>query len=241
MESYLENFHELFKAYTNASPSFSSTKDSILGIHSEVQKNLFYSETNEENELRPKFVGFQSVSEQVITRLVIEGAIESVIGIIHTMLPATPVCTESETPEELIHESSRENPEIVDTVRLRAIVIREFLNTSSKLFIVYHRDSRNQRTEKQLSVFEELTVKYNGFLIDFPVDSPVPDELSGATYLFKVRDQEFMFGINARQALNPSGTKEWKLFLGRTSEEPVQSQYQRILRFLEDQGLDINK
>lgn len=233
------SFFNLASQYLEATPVLSANAERILACMSSMESKMFYSEVNEENELRTTFVGFQSLAEEAIVKLIQSSKIDSVAGAIYTALPATPVCTEEDKAEEMVHESSKSNPDIVFTVRARTTVIREFLKTGAMLSIVYPLEKRGERKPEQLEIFEQLKNEYRN-LKDCPINGEVPDDISGAAYVFNVKNQgRYLFSINARQAIKESQKKEWKLYFGPLEERVIGFHFKKVKQFLESNELHL--
>ncbi|OMJ77889.1 hypothetical protein SteCoe_22407 [Stentor coeruleus] len=236
-EGFSHYFFNLAVQHLQSTPSLTVNAEKILACITSIESKRYYSEVNEENELRISFVGLQSLAEEVIVKLTQSSKIDSVAGAIYTRLPATPVCTEEDKAEEMVHEGGKSNPDIVFTVRTRTTIIREFLKTGSILSIVYPSENREERKSKELEIFEQLKNEYRN-LKDCPINGEVPDEISGAAYVFNVKNQgRYLFSINSRQAINESKKKEWKLFFGPLDDRVIQFHYNKVRRFLENHGL----
>ena len=238
--NFSKKFLDLALINLKSSPILQESHNQILSCMDKIENNCFYSEKNQEDNLRPIFVGIQSIFEETIVNMLKNKEIERVVGIIHTNLPATPVCTNPNDPEPAIHESNRDNPVIVHTVSSRANVIRRYLDSQGVLKIVYNNNVKNERSEEQLLIFEELKQKYSN-LEDRPVNASIPEELSGATYFINYKENEtYVFAINARQAKIKTEIKEWVLYFGPASSRVISNRVEKVLNFLEEQDIKLD-
>ena len=89
-----------------------------------ILKTLFSDgviiEEGEDAKLRPRYVGTQSAFEQFFTHALASGTLKRVIAVIHTPLPATPVCTAGEVTPDLVDPTLLQDEKRLQTVRDKA-------------------------------------------------------------------------------------------------------------------------
>jgi hypothetical protein len=159
-----------------------------------------------------------------------EGKLKSVVGVIHTPLPATPCRTDGEITEGLVHSDVANDPARLETVIKRPNILRDFLANGGHLISMYSRPdlhaaqvracANNQSgvkvTPESMNVFEALKAQYPKNLTDRPTQiSSFKDEHSGATYIATDPEgNKFGFSIRAYQAHTPGDGKAWGLWAG---------------------------
>lgn len=157
-----------------------------------------------DQEFRPLFVTLQGVIEQVLTNE-LGRSVKSVTGVIHTPLPATPLCTRGEISPELVDASIAQDPARLLTVHTRVKILRDYLEKGGRLYVAYPKEGFSQRTLEQQAVYLEELARYPAQLLDWPLKcESLPEDLIGATYFFEdAHQRSFIFGIKMRQAKEP--------------------------------------
>ncbi|MGL4539792.1 MAG: hypothetical protein ACRCU0_02290 [Candidatus Rhabdochlamydia sp.] len=150
---------------------------------------------------RPYAVYLQAIIEDVLSSELQKGQLKSLEGVIHTPMPATPLCTEGKISKDLIVATIEKDFLRLGTVLCRSIIVREYLKKGGKLEIVYPKYGK-PRTVEQLKIYQETLKKYAPYLKDHPLDCiSIHKDLNGAYYTFKnLEGKKFAFAISASQA-----------------------------------------
>lgn len=163
-------------------------------------------------ECRPLFVSLQGAFEQAMANAFQSGRIAYLRGAIHTPMPATPCCTAGEISEGLVDPNVAIDPDRLQTIEMRAAIVRRYLDTGAPLHIVYPADGFWGRSSEQRRVYRALLGHYAN-LLDHPTDRrEIEPELIGATYLFFADGATYLFSIQASQANAPSDETSWKIW-----------------------------
>ncbi len=191
-----------------------------------------------DKEIRPYFVSLQGVIEQVLASELHKN-VSDLTGVIHTPMPATPLCTQGEISPELVDPSVAADPARLFTVRSRATVIRDYLFQGGCLYIAYPEAGYYRRTKEQQNIYRQELDTYSDRLFDLPLSSEnIPPELIGATYLFRDRcGKQFAFAVNMTQAKNPEDTGHFGLRFGPVDHPAVQEWLRAISAYMEQNGV----
>lgn len=192
------------------------------------------SQTGSDAKLRPDFVNAQAVVEQLIAAMLSDGRIKRSVGIIHTPAPPTPLCTEGEISQGLVHPSIAHDKKRVETVTERPSILRDYLKSGGRLFAAFPKDGRSKRTSEQLAIYDRLRAEYSRDLKQaFLNTDQLESDMIGATYLFQMNDGSWMaFSIKSRQANDPKDKSEWAMWLGKMSDPQIAERVKEIDRFL---------
>ncbi|MFN0065171.1 MAG: hypothetical protein ACKVOH_02920, partial [Chlamydiales bacterium] len=191
------------------------------------------------DDLRVKFVLSQGCIEHVLACAQTLGEITELVGMIHTPMPATPLCTEpTEVDTALLDESMRHDLDKLLTLRFRAQIVREYLTKGGTLFCLYPKGGLEKRTIKQQEIYFQELAKYPAHLFDWVLQCEKMDpDMIGATYFFRDREGDlYTFSIKARQANDPQELFEWGLWFGLVEEQPVQRRICHIMDYLKSCG-----
>jgi hypothetical protein len=203
-----------------------------------VQKGVVEIEGTD-RDVRPPFVALQAIVEHVLS-CALKKEIRSLKGMIHTPMPATPLCSRGEVSKNLVDPSIENDPKRLLTVQARTTLIRNFLKLGGVLYISYPKDGMSKRTEEQQTIYKEELSNYPDNLFNRPLNcSSIPDELVGATYLF--RDQAgytFAFSIQMTQAKDPKETGHFGLWLGSVQNAAVSQRVNAVFSFALQNGVD---
>jgi hypothetical protein len=158
-------------------------------------------------EVRPYFVSIQTIVEHVLANELGKN-VKSLTGIIHTPMPATPLCAkgtvskEAGNAEGLVTPAIAEDPARLFTVNARTTIVRDYLSKGGDLYIVYPKEGKNLRKPAEIAIYEEELNNNKEHLFDRPLDCEALDQdISGATYLFKTtEDKTYAFAIKFIQA-----------------------------------------
>ncbi len=187
----------------------------------------------EDAQLRPSFVLCQAAIEQVLAQYLQTGDVTTLIGAIHTPMPATPLCTEGDiidlTTKELAGDPSR-----IKTIQKRVNTVRNMLAFGGKLLVVYPKEGLSSRSVIQQEVYQKTLSTFEKSLIDCPIDYPLPDDLIGATYLFQGKnDRWYVFSIQATQANDARDQMVWRIWFGDLSDPRCNLRFNQIDQFIE--------
>jgi len=205
----------------------------------EILKALFSTgvieEEGDDAQLRPRYVGTQAAFEQYLTQELVLGAIKRVVAVIHTPLPATPVCTAGEITPDLVDPSMLEDERRLQTVRDRPAIIRALLQTGGTVMIAYPAVAKVQRSQTQLAIYEELLEKYRGSLLDAPMGClEVAPEMVGATYLYETSEGQWrIYSIRFTQAIAPSTPCHAAMWLGDLEKGPASERLAQVSAYLQ--------
>jgi hypothetical protein len=201
-------------------------------VSQSLQAHGFVVESGTDQALRPVFVSTQRNVEKAMIQALIENAAASVVCVIHTKLPPTPLRTEPSQPVEppLVDQAIAADPVRLQTVTDRAVVLRELLNAGATLVATYPQTALASEIPG-LDIYKRLLATYPN-LVDRPLADSIPDALSGASCIVKlVTGDEVFFSIRAFQANQPSDTS-FGLWLGdRATNAEVAARYAEVAHF----------
>lgn len=175
-----------------------------------------------DREIRPVFVAIQAMMEEALS-LELHLSITSLMGVIHTPMPATPLCTEGSLSPGLVHQSVEEDPFALIMTLSRASTVRNFLYRGGDLYCAYPKEGLHQRTELQKAIYSKALNIYAGHLFDRPLDlDHLPPELTGAFYLFTdTEGNKGVFAIQITQANNPLDNGRYTIWFGSLNTPPI--------------------
>lgn len=215
-----------------------SGKDDIYHILSQVEEQYKVIETGSDD-LRVKYVHSQGCFEHVLACFQALGDIEEIIGVIHTPMPATPLCIKPEGEVRgVLDQSIRHDLSKLLTVRSRAQIIREYLMKGAKLYIVYPQGGFEKRSATQQSIYKEELERFAGNLFDWVLTTnKIADDMVGATYLFRNMDRQvFAFSIKSKQANDIHSQAEWGIWFGPVVEAEVADRVNNVFDYLSSKG-----
>ncbi len=186
-----------------------------------------------DKDVRPCFVALQGIVEQVLSNELGRG-VTDLRGMIHTPMPATPLCTTGEISKDLVDPSIENDPKRLFTVKARTTIVRDFLHRGGVLYVAYPHEGLSKRTDVQQNVYKQELKNYPTELVDTPLScAAVPDELVGATYLFKdASGHDFVFAIKMTQAKDPKEIGHFGLWFGPLENESVKSRVEKVMSFV---------
>lgn len=251
-----DNFLETLERAENfpglKSDEFKPLKAEISKKWAELLKDGVIEVSGIDKDYRPSFVTIQGIVEQVLASE-LGKSIKSFKGIIHTPMPATPLCAKGD-PSGLVNPDIAANPASLATVKARTTILRDFLFKGNELkagelYIIYPKKGFQERTEEQRKIYSDELAKYKN-LFNCPLDcESIPEELIGATYLFQ--DQAgttFAFAIKMIQAKNPKDPNEignFGLWFGPANHPSIQKRIQAVSQgissFIPDKGINAEK
>ncbi|KVZ72396.1 hypothetical protein WL22_12340 [Burkholderia ubonensis] len=225
----------------------SGTREELsLFWHTLVQRG-YCEATLADEKARPCFVGAQCLFESVLAEQLAwrDGAVTSALGIIHTAMPATPLCTQPDDapPDGLMHESVANDPARRATVSERSKSVRDILKSdNARLFVAYSPDGpntgRDGRSAAQLDIYDRACEEFANTLTDEPLTQALPEALSGALYLFRGADGEkYAFGLRMSQANRPGdGDRTNSIWLSAVTDLEVEHKVAELRDFLDGCG-----
>lgn len=213
------------------SDEFISLKTGIKGRWNELVTKGVLEVTAQDVDVRPYFVALQAIIEHVLSHE-LNNNVKSLTGVIHTPMPATPLCTEGSVSKELVDSTIAEDSFRLFTVKARTTIIRDYLFQGGDLYIVYPKDGITKRNENQQQIYKNELEKNPSHLFDCPLDcASIDNDLVGAFYLFKNSEGKlFAFAIKMTQANSPQDLGSFGLWFGEFNSSPV---YERISNILE--------
>ena len=184
--------------------------------------------------VRPLFVSLQSILESVLASQMDE-CLTSLVGVIHTPMPATPLCTRESASTDLVSEEVFNDPLRIQTVNSRIKTLRQLLKKNAQLYIAYPKDALAKRTLEQQAVYATELATYPHDLFDCPLNCASLDpEFIGALYLFKNRDEEvFAFSIQMTQANDPKELGHYGIWFGPVDHPTIQKRIATVSQFLQ--------
>lgn len=204
------------------SEEFNSLKTGIAERWSELVEKGVLEITATDQEVRPYFVALQGIIEHVLA-YELGNSVHSLTGVIHTPMPATPLCAQGNVSKELVAPSIEEDPLRLFTVNARTTIIRDYLFKGGDLYIVYPKEGMIKRTEIQQQIYKKELENYREHLFDRPLDcESISNDLVGAFYLFKNSEGKlFAFAIKMTQANSPQDLGNFALWFGEVDTSPV--------------------
>ena len=218
---------------------FSVLKEDIGKVWNSLFAKGVFEVSGTDQQIRPSFVALQAIIEHVLASE-LNNEIATLLGIIHTPMPATPLCTQGEISKELIDSSIENDPLRLLTVKARTTIVRDFLQKGGILHIAYPHNGLSKRTAIQQEIYRNELLNFPGRLFDNTLDCEViPSDMIGATYLF--RDQSgkiFVFSIKMSQANAPKELGNYALWFGSLNHAAIDDRVNRLRLFLN--GCDSN-
>lgn len=219
-------------------------KEALFSLLEQVEKSFFVEEKGGDA-LRVKFVNLQGCFEHTLASFQTLGEIDQLVGIIHTPLPATPLCVKPESDiSSILDPSIREDRAKLLTVRSRAETVREFLMKGGMLYTVYPKGGLEKRSTEQQKVYLSELKNFPKNLVDSVLaTSEFADDKVGATYLFRNSDREvYVFSVKSYQANDIRMDSEWGLWFGPIKEKAILDRVNEIFDYLKDKkGPDLRK
>ena len=136
----------------------------------QLQKAGMVKVKGADQNFRPAFVGLQAIVEHVMAHA-LNREIQSLVGIIHTPAPCTPLCNREiaanqKIDETLVAPDIKKDPKRLYTVQARTKTIRDFYRLGGTLYIAFPKEGRSLRTAEQLAIYDKELQKYPDHLIE---------------------------------------------------------------------------
>ena len=217
-----------------ASEEFKALKSGIIAKLNALNLNGELVIQGTDKEVRPYFVALQGIIEHVLANE-LNKSIFHLKGVIHTPMPATPLCTDGDVSSELVDASLANDPLRAFTVKARATILRDYLFQGGDLYVAYPKEGFNKRNAKQQQVYRDVLQRFPAHLFDRPLNlEAIDSELIGATYFFTGKDGiRYIFAIKMTQANNPMDEGHFGLWLGRADEPAIAERVSAISKVLD--------
>lgn len=224
------------------SKEFPALKTEISKTWSGLLEKGFLEKSGADKDVRPYFVAIQGIVEHVLASE-LQGNVKALVGVIHTPMPATPLCSKGEISKELVTPSIESDPARLFTVKARTTIVRDYLFKGGDLHVVYPKDGYDKRTEEQQKIYKQELATYPNHLFDVPLNcASIPTDLIGATYLFQDKSgNKFIFAIKMTQAKDPQDTGNFGLWFGSVDHPGIQGRLHAVSQYLETNGVTVLK
>lgn len=178
--------------------------------------------------LRPLYVGAQAVVERELIQGLQSKNLKDAIVIIHTPMPATPLCVRNHiVTEDLVDSNILDDPMRLRTVEMRSYLIRQFLEAGGRVYAVYPEGGKEQRSLAAQHIYGELCANYPQQLFDCPIQD-LEDFPVGALYLYQTsEDTCYAVALEAQQA-NVTEDARWSLWWGDIHSDPIQKRLEEL-------------
>ncbi len=197
------------------------TKTEMLKVLGELQMDNLY--IREGGDLRAPIVGLQQIFEHAIKNLIVSDRLKFQ-GVIHTPLPATPLCTQVDQADlsNVMAPSLLSDPDKTLTVKNRALTVRELLTLpDTRLYVVYSKGGLEERDIDSQQVFKSEINKNPNTLIGIELSGKINPDRVGATYiLITPNGGTCAFCIDAQQA-NQEIVEKWGIYCGSLDDETI--------------------
>jgi hypothetical protein len=222
------------------SEEFSALKNEIVKTWTNLYRDGVTEVSGTDQDVRPYFVAIQGVVEHVLASQ-LQKNVKSLRGVIHTPMPATPLCSKGEISKELVDSSIEKDPLRLFTVKARTTIVRDYLFKGGSLYVVYPQSGYDKRTEEQQKIYKQELINYPGHLFDLPLKTEsIPNALIGATYLFQDElGNRFVFAIKMTQAKDPQDLGNFGLWFGPMHHPAIQERLKAVSHFLEKNDVRI--
>jgi len=195
-----------------------------------------------DKDVRPYFVALQGVVEHVLVSE-LQKEVKVLTGVIHTPMPATPLCTTGDISNELVDPSIEIAPSRLFTVKARTTIIRDYLFKGGDLYVVYPKDGLKKRTEEQQKIYQHELANYPTHLFDVPLNcETISTDLIGATYFFEDQSgKTFVFAIKMTQAKDSKDAGNFGLWFGPINHPAIQERIRAVSVYMEQNGSNVLK
>lgn len=208
-------------------------KPAVTSLWNELSVQHVINLQGADSKLRPFFVTLQGLIERVLANE-LNVSIFDLKAVIHTPMPATPLCTKGAISADLVDASIMKDPLRLFTVKARTIIIRDYLHLGGTLLMAYPKEGLSQRTKDEREIYQNELLTYPTHLVDLPLECDnIPEDLVGAFYLFKnPEDQFFVFAIKIPQANKPLEDGSFGLWFGPLCHPAIHDRISQTLTFL---------
>lgn len=235
-QTFIQGFDaRILDAIEHAQEAPGLNKEEIANTWRSLVRQGVIEVSDTDKDVRPGFVGLQGFIEDALSRTQ-NNEVRFLRGIIHTPMPATPLCTKGEISKDLVAPEIENDPKRVFTVKVRTTIVRDFLQRGGHLHIIYPKDGLSKRTEEQQKIYMQELDNYPDHLFDQPLNcSSIPEELIGATYVFTDKQGEaYAFAIKMTQAKDPKEIGHFGLWFGSLQNPKVSTRVHAVLDFIKE-------
>jgi hypothetical protein len=221
---------------------FSALRNEISKTWDTLIEHSVLEVSGTDRDIRPYFVALQGVIEHVLASE-LQKEVTTLKGVIHTPMPATPLCTTGDISKELVDPSIESDPSRLFTVKARTTIIRDYLFKGGDLYVVYPKDGLKKRTEEQQKIYQHELANYPTHLFDVPLNCEnISTDLIGATYLFQDQSgKTFVFAIKMTQAKDPKDIGSFGLWFGHINHPSIQERIKAVSSYMEQNGSSVLK
>lgn len=232
----LETLEQLEEVPGLTSEEFSLLRAGIIQFGESLFREGVLQVRGADKEIRPYFVTLQAVIEHILS-IELGKRVKCLKGIIHTPMPATPLCTKGEISQDLVDPTLESDPMRIFTVKSRATILRDYLFKGGILYIVYPKEGLKRRTEEQQKIYQQELVNYPANLFDTPLKCDhIPADLIGATYFFQDHQgQTFVFAIKMTQANDPKEEGDFGLWFGPISHFAIRERLNAVFDYTQSE------
>lgn len=224
------------------SEEFSALRTEISKTWDTLIENGVLEVSGADKDVRPYFVALQGVIEHVLASE-LQKEVTALKGVIHTPMPATPLCSTGDISKELVDPSIESDSSRLFTVKARTTLIRDYLFKGGDLYVVYPKDGLKKRTEEQQKIYRHELANYPTHLFDVPLNCEnISTDLIGATYLFQDQlGKTFVFAIKMTQAKDPKDIGSFGLWFGPIDHPSIQDRMRAVSIYMEQSGSNVLK
>lgn len=214
---------------------FQAIKPKLLDCWTALANDGYYEVTGPDGEARPIFVSLQGIIEHVLSSQ-LNKSVYNLQAIIHTPMPATPLCTNGEISPELMSKEAEHDPLRVFTVKTRSTIVRDFLHQGGKLTVAYPAEGMNKRTAEQQIIYSEVLQAYpREQLVDLRLNCQSMDrDMIGALYLFEdAQGNQKVFAISIPQVNDTQEMGTYGLWYGDVCIPQIAARKNRVETFIQ--------
>jgi hypothetical protein len=215
---------------------FIPIQEDVLKVWNELLIKKTIKLEGKDDEVRPSFVSLQAIIEHVLVGL----ETKSILLMIHTPTPATPLCMKEEKiTEGLASLDMQGDAKRLMTIKARSATIRKLLDKKGvELYVCYPKEGLKKRTAEQQQIYLSECKQRPYQLFDRPLNCSEIDSI-GATYLIKDQyDQSWVFSIQINQANNPLKKGNFGLWFGSLTDAEIQERVTTISAFIKNHTND---
>jgi hypothetical protein len=200
-----------------------------------------------DKEGRNRYVNIQRVFEASLAGFLKEGKIDRLLMISCTPRRPTPLINDG-TTTNCIGQHVLGDPVGLDTVTKRVNTTRDMLANGATIMAVSPLLAVDKVEAKGKQIYEGLQARYTGQgtgkLIDQLIDArEIPEEKSGATYLFEIEGKVFAVALKSYQVddtkVQPDDLREWCAWVGEARDPVVSERIREMDMYLRDQGIQM--
>lgn len=187
----------------------------------------------EDQEFRPLIGGLQGILEQYLCDE-LGNSFTSIVCMIHTPQPATPLCTKGEISKELVAPSIEQDPMRLSTVKKRTVTLRDLLHKGCDVVIAYPKEGLAKRSLEQQDCYQQERNNYPVHLIDCPLNcEEMKNEWIGATYIITCKNgEQYTYGVRQPQANAPGTVANPGHWFCSLNEPSIKEQVNSIYQFI---------